>query len=167
MKHRRSLTLEENRAKSQLIVQQAYEVVKDCHCIALYASLNDEVFTFDFIERLLEEGKEILLPKTRKEGLTFHLVTSLDELEEGNFHVLEPTGEERAIQLAQVVFVPLVGFDEDCQRIGYGKGYYDRALRRYRGLKVGLAFDCKKVERIPVEELDIPLDRIITESGTY
>ncbi|MCF0114800.1 MAG: 5-formyltetrahydrofolate cyclo-ligase, partial [Erysipelotrichaceae bacterium] len=38
---------------------------------------------------------------------------------------------------------------------------------RYRGLKVGLAFDCQKVERIPVEELDIPLDRIITESGTY
>jgi 5-formyltetrahydrofolate cyclo-ligase len=66
--------------------------------------------------------------------------------------------------------VPLSAFDRTGQRIGYGAGYYDRAIARLRekGLArqlIGIAFDCQEVPSVPAEPHDVPLDAILTESG--
>ena len=77
---------------------------------------------------------------------------------------------EAAVLDPSVMLVPLAAFDGRGHRIGYGAGYYDRAISKLhaKGLKprlIGVAFDCQKVERVPDEDHDVVLDEILTESG--
>lgn len=65
------------------------------------------------------------------------------------------------------VIVPIVAFDDRLYRIGYGKGYYDHFLKDLDVIKIGVAFDCQKVNQIEIDENDIKLDLIITEKNTY
>ncbi len=79
-------------------------------------------------------------------------------------------GEAAAVLDPTVMLVPLAAFDARGGRIGYGGGYYDRAIARLheRGLDprlVGIAFDCQEVERVPAEAHDVPLPAVLTESG--
>ena len=67
-----------------------------------------------------------------------------------------------------VILVPVVAFDDDCNRLGYGGGWYDRFLAEQpMALKIGLAFDCQHVSMLRTEKHDIPLDVIVTESTIY
>jgi 5-formyltetrahydrofolate cyclo-ligase len=79
-------------------------------------------------------------------------------------------GPEAAVLDPTLMLVPLAAFDDAGNRIGYGAGYYDRAIARLRdkGITprlVGVAFDCQQVEAVPFEPHDVPLDAILTESG--
>lgn len=67
----------------------------------------------------------------------------------------------------KTVIVPLVGFDEKCNRLGHGKGYYDRFLQDYKVRKIGVAFECQKLDAVITDQYDIKLDMIITEKNTY
>lgn len=67
-----------------------------------------------------------------------------------------------------LIIVPMLGFDDDLHRIGYGGGYYDKFLAAQpKAQKIGVCFEAGHVERVPAETHDIPLDVIITESNTY
>ena len=67
-----------------------------------------------------------------------------------------------------VIVVPMLGFDESLNRIGYGGGYYDEFLSTQpKAQKVGVCFEAGKVRKIPADEYDIPLDRIVTEDKVY
>ena len=71
-------------------------------------------------------------------------------------------------QHCQLILVPVLGFDDLCNRIGMGAGWYDRLLAQQpRARTIGLAFDCQKYSAVPVDAHDIPLDMIITEEATY
>lgn len=70
-------------------------------------------------------------------------------------------------QSIDVILVPLVAFDEQCHRIGHGKGYYDRYLTQVDCLKIGVAFSAQKVEELHPESHDIMMDLIITEDALY
>jgi 5-formyltetrahydrofolate cyclo-ligase len=79
-------------------------------------------------------------------------------------------GPEAAVLDPTLMFVPLAAFDNAGNRIGYGAGYYDRAIQRLRdkGITprlVGVAFDCQQVDVVPFEPHDVPLDAMLTESG--
>lgn len=79
-------------------------------------------------------------------------------------------GEEAAVLDPQLMLIPLAAFDARGHRIGYGAGYYDRAIARLAGMGgkprlVGVAFDCQQVDRVPDEPHDVALPEIITESG--
>ena len=65
------------------------------------------------------------------------------------------------------MIVPIVAFDDRLYRIGYGKGYYDHFLKVLDVIKIGVAFDCQRVNQIERDENDIKLDLIITEKNTY
>ena len=67
----------------------------------------------------------------------------------------------------KIVIVPLVGFDENCNRLGHGKGYYDRFLENYKARKIGVAFECQKLDQIITDQYDIQPDMIITEKNIY
>ena len=66
----------------------------------------------------------------------------------------------------EIVLVPLLAFDIQLNRLGYGGGFYDRTLTNQQ-IKIGVAFECMRVECVPTEPHDIRLDYIVTESGVY
>lgn len=88
------------------------------------------------------------------------------EFEVGAYGILEPRAEHPVVdtRLMAAVFIPLLAFDENGGRIGYGKGYYDRMLADFSGLKIGVAFEWQRAgEPLPMEAHDRRLDLIVTE----
>jgi 5-formyltetrahydrofolate cyclo-ligase len=134
-----------------------------------YCAKDDEVQTRPIIERALEEGKRVavIVTDVPSKMLSFSEVASFTELAPGQFGILEPKpGRMRPISIGQadVVLVPLVAWDERGHRLGYGAGYFDRALAgATRTTKVGLALESQRLAQIPESTHDVPLDIIVTE----
>jgi len=136
--------------------------------LASYVAKDDEVQTAPIIERALKEGKRVFVPLTQPSGLLFFQIGSLDALAPGNFGVLEPIPgrgtPSMPLNATDVVLVPLAAWDDSGNRIGYGKGYFDGALRsRGASVSIGLALEAQHVERIPATTSDVPLDMVVTE----
>lgn len=144
---------------------------KNANTIMSFISFGSEIDTHEFIKESIKEGKKIVVP------VTFHvtremkpsLVLDFNELEPGYFNILTPKKEFiRYIDSMEIdlVIVPGAVFDRDGYRVGYGGGFYDRFLSskiRKDTTKIAIAFDLQIVEKVPVEEFDIPVDFIITE----
>jgi 5-formyltetrahydrofolate cyclo-ligase len=100
----------------------------------------------------------------------------MDELEIGMYKILEPKQDLRhlphkqvSVQELDVIMVPGVGFDSNGGRTGMGKGYYDKCLQYARSdaSLTAVCFDCQMFEEIPVQEHDIYMDKVITETTVY
>lgn len=106
------------------------------------------------------------LPVITDEGMIFKKWHNGEKCVAGKFGVMEPdTGSDTVIP--DVLIVPIVAFDKGKNRIGYGKGYYDRYLQTFEGIKIGMAFEAQLTDYIPVEKFDVPLDYIVTETNFY
>lgn len=151
---------------STLRQQPEYQSAHTAHC---YVSMNDrrEVNTHPLIRSMLiEEGKDVVVPAThfKKKTLSHFTLSSFDDLAPNKWGVLEPEdGEMRAPSEFELVIVPMVGGDEQGQRVGYGGGYYDRFLKKVQCSAIGLCFEQNIVSSLPAENYDVPLDKIITE----
>ena len=134
--------------------------------VLMYHSLPDELDTRVFLNRW-NSRKKFYLPRVNGVELEI-LPYDKSRLELGAFHIEEPTGcditPEEEIEL---VIVPAVAYDKACNRLGRGKGFYDRLLQRSKAVKIGVAFDFQFVESIPVEDHDVPVDIVITPSGVF
>ncbi len=136
------------------------------HTILLYYSLPDEVDTHSLADKLLEKGKKVILPVVTGEGeMELREYTGKQDLREGAFHIMEPIGrlfpEEKYGEIDLGV-IPGMSFDRQGNRLGRGKGYYDRFLVKVPQMhKIGLCFDFQKVEEIPISSTDIRMDEII------
>lgn len=143
----------------------------DASQILTYVSMDNEVDTHLLIRNLLAQGRGVLVPIARKNGtLKWSSLKSLDDLGPGAFGVPEPRPDQRRIvepTRDALVIVPCVAFTPSGHRLGHGQGYFDRFLTQHRDTTVGLAFETQKIEHLPVEEHDIPLDIVLTESGCY
>ena len=133
----------------------------------LYHSLPDEVDTHAFIRRW-STRKHILLPVVKGDDLELRSYAGDDRLAEGAFHIDEPTGtaftDYAAIDLA---VIPGVAFDRRGNRLGRGKGYYDRLLPRIpAAYKLGLCFPFQLLDQIPAETHDIPMDEVLAAALT-
>lgn len=132
--------------------------------VLLYHSLPDEVDTRDFI-RYWATRKRILLPVVEGDELVLKVFHTDTPLNEGAFGILEPQGDNYTDFLSiDLAIIPGVAFDNKCNRLGRGKGYYDRLLKRMpheKIYKIGLCFDFQKVEKIPCEPHDIAMDEVI------
>lgn len=133
--------------------------------LALYAPVHNEVHTERLLKAALESGKRVCFPRLENGLVVFVEVAEGDDLQTGQFGVAEPQGQAViAPELLDLVMVPGVGFDRQGHRIGYGLGYYDRALAECNHATfVGLAYSFQVVERLPEEEHDIRLDYLVTE----
>lgn len=130
--------------------------------ILLYASLPDELQTSEFIERWRYD-KHLFLPRVNGELLDI-LPYQHDALSEGAFGISEPQGCNVVdIQTIDLVIVPAVAFDRLGNRLGRGRGYYDRLLGGARTTKLGIAYDLQIVEQLPTEAYDVKMDIIVTE----
>jgi 5-formyltetrahydrofolate cyclo-ligase len=131
--------------------------------IAFYASKVDEVSTDGLIEKSLADGKKVLLPRIRGKNLVWGEIKNMRNLIIGDFAVREPPLQAPDVDLKKVdlIVVPLVVCDLRGNRLGYGSGFYDRVLSEFEGASVGLAFDCQVVDKVPTEEWDQKMGKIL------
>lgn len=169
---RRSIDPEELAALSSRVAAnlRSLKEYKAATLVISYCAKDNEVQTRAIIERALEEGKRVavIVTDVRTKTLSFSELESFeDDLAPGTFGILEPKpGKVRLIPFPQadLVLVPLVAWDEEGHRLGYGAGYFDRALAgARRTMKVGLALESQRLARIPESRHDVPLDVIVTE----
>lgn len=135
--------------------------------VLLYHSLPDEVCTHPLADRLLAEGKTVLLPRvTGPASMELRRYTGAASLQPGAYGIMEPTGPVwTQPDDVDLVLVPGVAFDRAGRRLGRGRGYYDRMLVRMpRTLKVGICFDFQLVESVPVSPDDVCMDVVVMES---
>ena len=144
---------------------------RECNQVFGYVSFNQEVVTTDFILSALERNKKVAVPKIENNNMTFYYIESLEELKPGTLGILEPFSIKEAIPPStkeSLCIVPGLAFDRQRNRIGYGKGYYDKFFTKYSDKpirKIALAFDFQIYEKLPVEEYDKKVDRIITPTN--
>lgn len=132
--------------------------------ILLYYSLPDEVNTHETVELLARQGKTVLLPKVIDgENMEIRIYESPEDLTEGNYGIMEPNGKLFTdYGKIDTAVIPGMSFDADNNRLGRGKGYYDRFLKNIpQAYKIGVCFDFQKEQNIPHDEYDIKMDTVI------
>ncbi len=135
-----------------------------------FLPIRSEVDLKPLMAALAQEGARLCLPAILdKETIVFRQYRPDAELIAMGFGTDGPAEHEPVLQ-PEIMLVPLSAFDARGNRIGYGGGYYDRAIHelRQKGHNprlIGIAFDCQEVASVPVEPHDIRLDAILTESG--
>ena len=141
---------------------QALPCFEKARRIVLYHSLPDELPTVEMLNVWSGE-KTLLLPRVVGDVMdivAFHA----GELTTGSFNIQEPTGNEIITDfgVTDVAIIPGVAFDRNGNRLGHGKGYYDR----FPGIKIGICADFRLVDAIPAEAHDVKMDYVITPSTT-
>ena len=142
---------------------------KEANTIAITISRFPEVDTWQIIRHLWDIGKQVVVPKCvpQTKEMVFKQITSFTQLESVYFGLYEPidvTSEIKKTDL-DLIIVPGLAFTKQGYRLGFGGGYYDRFLLKYEGIKISLAFSEQIKENLPIEDHDIPVDIIITESN--
>ena len=147
------------------IVQRVIQLDKwqKANTLLLYHALPDEVDTSGLIAQAVQAGKRVLLPVVVGDNLELREYKAAGNLTEGAFHIMEPTGtaftDYAAIDLA---IVPGVAFTAAGQRLGRGRGYYDRLLCRLPHVyKIGICWPFQLLDTLPAEPHDIVMDAII------
>ena len=167
---RNELSKEERTIKNKEISELLISLLRNLNLtistltIAMYMPIRSEVD----ITSLFNEFKAVAIPKVMNDtNMTFYSIPSISDVEIGNFNVLEPISEHlmRPNEI-DVIIVPMVGYDTNKQRIGYGKGYYDRYLNTTNVICIGVAYECQKVEHICINEYDKAMNYIVTEQGS-
>ncbi len=140
--------------------------------IALYYPSNFELNVLKVLELKYFSHQKILLPVAEKNNLmNFYQWKKNDVLTVNKFGILEPIKAEAKIP--DMIIIPLLAFDKDKYRLGYGKGYYDRYLNKYikqykkDTITVGVAFSFQKHNKLPINKNDVKMDFILTEKGIY
>ncbi len=173
---RDALSVEFRASLSSVITgkMKGLDAYRRAEIVLAYMSFGSEFGTDEFAKDVLENGKALVLPKLNGErsGLDLYLVTDLsDGLEAGVWGIREPRGGARIedFSLIDFILVPGVAFSREGGRLGYGGGFYDRLLvnKRIDSAAVAAAYSLQVVEKVPIEENDVFVDGVITESGEY
>lgn len=152
--------------KSADICGKFYDMFSCFGSFLMYAPIRQEVDVLSLAERLRYEGKRVYMPVIGCGRIAFRMFEGLSKMKLGRFGVMEPNGEYLEGSF-DVVAVPAVAYDISCNRLGYGKGFYDKFLASCCGscVKVGVAYDFQVVSTVYPEEHDEFVDMIITDSG--
>ncbi|MEW4563428.1 5-formyltetrahydrofolate cyclo-ligase [Bremerella sp. JC770] len=173
----RRQALDDAEPRSEAIGRRLFEefpIGKEANWL-VYVSVRKEVQTMNILEYVLRERGQVVVPYCLADGqLGLFRLTELEQLETGAYGIREPIAALRAKRTASpesidTIVMPGVAFDRRGNRIGYGKGYFDRLLPRLRDdcTKIGLAFDCQVFPEVPSEPHDVPVDHLITETQSF
>lgn len=158
---RNALSREEIEEKSKKICEKIQPYLHGN--VAAYNAIDSEA---DLGYLSLKEV-QLCLPVCTKTDMTFHIVDQYTKYQQSHYGILEPVNAEIIDgKDIDVFLVPMVAFDERCNRMGHGKGYYDRYLALTIGLKIGVAFECQK-DILQLHAYDIAMDIVITEENIY
>jgi 5-formyltetrahydrofolate cyclo-ligase len=171
---RDALTEAERETASNVIANAAMQLLAKLEAgamVALYATKGTEVDTARIDAFARARGLRVAYPRIvdGDRRLAFHEVT-IDELVPGKLGLREPLPTSHAVDLSELaaLIIPGLAFDRSGGRIGWGRGYYDATLAAIpAALRIGLAFECQIVERVPRDPHDAPLHYVVTEAATY
>ncbi len=132
--------------------------------ISCYIDFDNEVATYIFILHCLERGVEVVVPKICSGEMLFKHITK--EFTKNKYGILEPTDDAKDCDISDIdiFIIPALAFDESGGRLGYGKGFYDRALKDNKSaLRIGLSYSFQVLPFIPSSEHDEFVDIVVTE----
>eukprot|EP01037_Dinobryon_pediforme_P002502 gene2502-2541_t len=133
--------------------------------VSLFWPIRSEIDTRPLMAALQRAGFDLVLPRVEGSSLEFRLWQKETPLVIGKFGLSEPDLDAPLARPATML-IPLAAFDRAGHRIGYGKGFYDRAIAALNPKrKIGLAFACQEIAQVPFEGHDERLDEIVTEEG--
>ncbi|MDE1477192.1 5-formyltetrahydrofolate cyclo-ligase [Xenorhabdus bovienii] len=170
---RQNLSPEQQSRFAQQVAQNvvSHPKIQQANKVALYLSFDGELDTRPLIQQLWQQNKQVYLPVLHPFNqhhllfLHYHAETSLNC---NRFNIEEPPLDVRQVlpvSELDVMFIPLVAFDNTGQRLGMGGGFYDRTLAKWQQQNfypIGLAHDFQLVNVLPSANWDIPLPEIIT-----
>lgn len=178
---RRNLSAKQQHSHSRRLAKNLkhYRSFSNLRHIAFYLAEDGEASPEVAIKLAWQQGKIVYLPviSPYANELYFAPYSPTTRMKRNRFGILEPAVAlskcKHAHQL-QLIFMPLVGFDEKGNRLGMGGGFYDRSLHFRQHQKnwktpklIGLAHECQKLDQVPTEDWDIPVDGIVTEAKFY
>ena len=169
LKERRTLSAQARQQKSAIILDilQACAPFSTASTIATYIPLKTEVDVSPLLERA-GHARRFVAPRTLEDfQMSFHELTQDTPLQMGSGNVMQPPefAPERLLEEIDLFLVPLAACDGQGNRLGFGRGYYDRALTSALGFKLGIGFGCQLVEAVPVDQYDVALDGFLSEEG--
>ncbi|NLK63755.1 MAG: 5-formyltetrahydrofolate cyclo-ligase [Tissierellia bacterium] len=171
---RNNMLKEEVENNSNVIMKKVIrlETYRQSKVIFIYMDFNNEVVTSNLIRHMLSGKKRVVIPYTDTINTVLipSEITGEADLKQNSFGYYEPKHIlPVSIEEIDLVIVPGIVFDKNLNRIGFGKGYYDRILRKLKpsAKKIAVAHDFQVLEEIPSEEHDVKMDMIITELSCY
>lgn len=147
--------------ESKLVTQHilTLEQWKRAKIVLLFSSLPNEIDTSELICQARKEGKTVLLPVV--DGNVLRLRRYNETMHLGAYNILEPDGPDfSSYNQIDLAVIPGLAFDYCGNRLGRGKGYYDRLLTKLQAYKIGICFSFQILKSVPVEEHDLPVDSI-------
>lgn len=180
---RRALSEQEWREKSHHICEKIRRLscYQQADMIYAYLAKTGEVCLDELIQDALDGGKQVAIPKVLGAEMEFYRLRDLTEVEIGCMGIREPLSRELLSQGAllqgdssqklrsreakrALMLLPAVAVDEQCHRVGYGGGYYDKYLEKHPQIvKMAVVFEFQVYHGVPTEALDVSPDRIVTE----
>lgn len=169
---REALTMEERKKAAFLLTERilGHQWFYLSEIVLGFVSYGSEIDTGEILEEALRKGKKLYVPKVEGEDMVFYRIFSLNELTEGYKGILEPEGttemfryEEQAADKA-LMLMPGAVFDRQCNRIGYGLGFYDKYLADKEALQlrtIAVGFQCQLLHNIPAGAEDIKPYQVI------
>lgn len=170
MAQRRDMSTELKAGFDSKIADRVCASITYRHCtdILLYASMGSEIDTWKLFDMAIKAGKKVAFPRTFEDNtMKYYYCSSKDDLEKRENGIYEPREDlpEYVPSHLSLCIIPAVVFDKDGYRIGYGKGFYDRFISNFPGVKMGLVYSNMIIPKVPRGRFDKHVDIIITERG--
>ena len=169
---RDALSEKEQKAAEVLLTERicSHPCFTSADILLAFVSYGSEIHTIQILMEAWKLGKKVFVPKVEADRMIFYRIYSMEELVEGYKGIREPKGDGESFQYASseaeriCMLVPGVAFDQERNRMGYGKGFYDRFLADKPKLQlrtIGICHTCQMVESLPAEEWDIKPQEVI------
>lgn len=164
--NRRQFSETQKLASSILVFKkiEQLDIFKRAKIVLLFWSLEDEIYTHDFVIKW-SISKKILLPVIHADELELKLFTDKGSLKKSSaMNLLEPVGKTfTGFDKIDMAIIPGLAFDKNNNRLGYGKGYYDKLLSRVHVYKIGICFNFQLLDSLPVTKKDVKMDMVVTD----
>lgn len=147
--------------QSRLLMTDEY---RECKTVLVYVSKENEIDTFGIINAAFANNKRVAVPVTCDDySLDFYQINSIKELKLGKFNVMEPSDlNDKVTDFSDsICIVPALCCDLSGNRVGYGKGCYDRFLAKYPGKKICLVYSDFVFPSVEHNKFDVPVDTIV------
>ena len=164
----KALSQEQKQAMDRVLTERflQHPFYQEAKVIATYLSFPHEFQTQELIERVLKDGKKVLIPKTYPKGRMDFVVYDPQQLAKTSFGLLEPQGDLEVVDPSQIdlIHVPGLAFTTEGYRIGYGGGYYDRYLENFAGQTMSTIYPCQ-IQDFNSEDHDIAVQEVLIYEG--